>query len=339
MQQSGVLLSFFGAFWFNLYAMKNCFADRSILILVLVLLALPILSCQGVDNEPFTVVLLPDTQNYSEKYPETYLEQTRWVAGNIENENIRFVIHLGDIVQNSDREEEWRNADLAHRVFDEAVPPVPYSVVPGNHDVVHRGDITTWETDLFEKYFGPQRFTSREWYGGGMKGFNSSNYCFFEGGGVKFMVLSLNFAPGEEIIEWADSVLADHKNLPVILVTHAHLNMRGRMNHPMPYGLDGYAGVRLWENFIRRHENINLVLCGHVTGANRLESVNDFGKTVNELLFDYQGEENGGNGWLVKMRFLPGEDRIDLTTYSPILGRTWESPHHTFSLEYDFPGR
>ena len=88
------------------------------------------------------------------------------------------------------------------------------------------------------------------------------------------MVLSLNFAPGEEIINWADSVLEKHNKMPVILVTHAHLNLKGHINHPMPYGLDGYVGVRLWENFLKRHENINLVLCGHVGGANRQESVN-----------------------------------------------------------------
>ena len=309
------------------------------LILLLILAITGTLSCQVQDNQPFTVILLPDTQNYSEKYPDTYLAQTRWVAEHIEEENTRFVIHLGDMVQNSEIEGEWEIAHRAHLVFDEAEPPIPYSVVPGNHDVVHRGEITTWETDLYEKYFGPQRFAGREWYGGGMDGLNSSNYCFFEGGGARFMVLSLNFAPGEEIIEWADSVIEKHRETPIILVTHAHLNMRGRMNHPMPYGLDGYAGDRLWENFIRRHENINLVFCGHVTGANRVESVNDHGKTVNEILFDYQGEENGGNGWLVKMRFIPGEDRIDFTTYSPVLDRTWDSPANTFSLEYDFPGR
>ena len=152
------------------------------------------------------------------------------------------------------------------------------------------------------------------------------------------MVLSLNFAPGEEVVEWADSVLAEHKGMPVILVTHAHLNTKGRMDIPMPYDLDGYVGVRLWENFIKRHENISLVLCGHITGANRLESLNDFGKPVHELLFDYQGEKNGGNGWLVKMQFIPEESRIQFTTYSPVLDRVWESPDNTFSMAYEFPG-
>jgi len=31
------------------------------------------------DRAPFSVVLLPDTQNYSEKYPGTYLSQTCWI--------------------------------------------------------------------------------------------------------------------------------------------------------------------------------------------------------------------------------------------------------------------
>lgn len=308
-------------------------------ILLLIIVSLGGLSCAEQPSDPFTVIVLPDTQNYSELYPETYLNQAQWIADNAEKENVRFVIHLGDIVQNSEAVEEWKLADRAHQVFDKAEPPVPYSVVPGNHDVVHEGEVTTWKTDLFDEYFGPHRFEGRDWYGGGMGGSNSSNYCFFEGAGVRFMVMSLNFAPGEEVIQWADSVIEKYKKMPVILVTHAHLNTKGRMNIPMPYGLDGYVGVRLWENFIRRHENINLVLCGHVGGAYRMLSENDFGKPVNELLFDYQSEANGGNGWLVKMQFIPAENRIQFTTYSPKLNRVWESPLNTYSLDFDFPGR
>lgn len=306
------------------------------MLILILFISMPI-PCLGRNDQPFTVIVMPDTQNYAEKYPDIYLGQTRWIVNNVEKENIRFVIHLGDMVQNSEEEGEWKIAHEAHLAFDQACPPVPYSVVPGNHDVVWQGDVTTWETDLFEKYFGPHRFLEKDWYGGCMKGLNSSNYSFFEGGGVKFMVLSLNFAPSAEVIEWAESVLKQHRRIPVILVTHAHLNNEGRINHPKPYGLEGSVGTMLWEKLIRRHENIQLVLCGHVTGAHRLESINDHGGKVHELLFDYQGESNGGNGWLVKMKFHPSEDRIDFTTYSPSLGRTWDSPANTFSLDYDFP--
>ena len=30
-------------------------------------------------NEVFSIVLLPDTQFYSQKYPETYVAQTMWI--------------------------------------------------------------------------------------------------------------------------------------------------------------------------------------------------------------------------------------------------------------------
>ena len=56
----------------------------------------------GCGNEPATIVMLPDTQLYSENNPEIFHDQTRWVAEHIAEENIRFVTHVGDVVQNYD---------------------------------------------------------------------------------------------------------------------------------------------------------------------------------------------------------------------------------------------
>jgi len=50
-------------------------------------------------KESFSIVLLPDTQNYSEKYPGTYVAQATWIRQQTKADNIKFVIHLGDIVQ------------------------------------------------------------------------------------------------------------------------------------------------------------------------------------------------------------------------------------------------
>ena len=84
-------------------------------------------------QDPFTVVLIPDTQYYSEKHPKIYLAQTEWIKKRAKPDNIKFAIHLGDIVQN-DTIEEWENADRAHKIIDGIVP---YSMVPGNHDMAH----------------------------------------------------------------------------------------------------------------------------------------------------------------------------------------------------------
>src|SRR5215510_3024485 len=84
-------------------------------------------------NEVFTLVLLPDTQFYSEKYPETYVAQTMWIRERAKADNIKFVVCLGDIVQNAHVEKEWLNAYEASHILDGVVP---YTSVPGNHDLV-----------------------------------------------------------------------------------------------------------------------------------------------------------------------------------------------------------
>src|SRR5690348_2204461 len=42
----------------------------------------------------FTIVVLPDTQHYSEDYPGTFLAQTTWIAENLAARKIAAVIHL-----------------------------------------------------------------------------------------------------------------------------------------------------------------------------------------------------------------------------------------------------
>ncbi|MCA9071438.1 MAG: hypothetical protein KDA84_21065, partial [Planctomycetaceae bacterium] len=79
-------------------------------------------------DEPFTVVLLPDTQFYSEKYPENYVAQTLWIRERRKQDNIKLAIHLGDIVQTPTKEKEWQNADRAMALIDGVVP---YSMAPG----------------------------------------------------------------------------------------------------------------------------------------------------------------------------------------------------------------
>ena len=49
--------------------------------------------------EPFTLVVVPDTQNYTDFdniNTEYNLGQMRWIRDNMTNLNIKFVMHLGD---------------------------------------------------------------------------------------------------------------------------------------------------------------------------------------------------------------------------------------------------
>ena len=281
----------------------------------------------------FTVVVLPDTQNYSQSFPDTYLAQTEWIKDRARDDNIKFVIHLGDIVQNhNDAEEEWRLADRAHRVLDGAVP---YSMVPGNHDMGMVDKRLTRDTSLYNKYFPPGRFDKYPWYGGHYGEANDSNYCLFEAGGMKFLVLSLEMCPRDETLAWAGRVVNEHRDHRVIVATHCYMRPDGRdKKTARAYGLDGATGEELWDKFIRKHENIFMVISGHVLGVGLQTNANDAGLPVHETLVDYQGLPNGGDGWLRILRFAPSENKIHVEAYSPLLDETNQDPAHTFTLDY-----
>jgi hypothetical protein len=285
-------------------------------------------------DEVFTVVLLPDTQNYSERYPETYVAQAMWIRERLNSDNLKFVVGLGDVVQNAGAEKEWQNADVAAKILDGVVP---YSIVPGNHDLVPLGKARTRETTLFRKYFPPARYEKEPWYGGHLGEGNDNNYCVFEAAGRRFLVLSLEFCPTDETLAWASGIVERHPNHNVIVATHCYMNTKGRENAaPTTYKLVGNSGEQLWQKFVSKHPNIFLVACGHHSGVLTQTSTNAFGGKVIEILTDYQNLKNGGDGWLRTMKFVPSENKIYVDAYSPLLKEHNPDARHTHTIDLDF---
>ena len=297
---------------------------------VLFILAITLLSCTiAVAEQPaesFSVVLLPDTQFYSEKSPDTYVAQTEWIKRRVEADNTKFVVHLGDLVQTATVEQEWINCDKAHRVLDGVVP---YSVLPGNHDIATGHDAAPGATELYNKYFPPSRFEDRPWYGGHHGETNDANYCRFDAGGMKFLVVSLAYDPSDEMLQWAGQVVAEHPEHRVIVATHMYMNPKGRLK----------PAERIWTELVSKHANIFMVLCGHIGATAHRTSRNNAGRIVHEILCDYQNKPNGGNGWLQTMRFVPAENTILVKAYSPLLDKGNDGLQHTYPLEYDMSGR
>lgn len=127
----------------------------------------------------FAVFVMPDVQFYTESVhqPEgaAHLDLvTRWIcawrAGWTEPSTgkqmpIAMVIQLGDLVQGGDFDqdrdgvlEEWVRVDAAFDNLD-ACPsgPVPYLVIPGNHDYQPKNRYES-VTGGFNRYFGPDRW-------------------------------------------------------------------------------------------------------------------------------------------------------------------------------------
>ena len=97
----------------------------------------------------WSFVLLPDTQCYSESYPDVFMAQTEWIARQRQARNIQFVLHLGDITNNNVHP-EWINARRAMDVLRQA--GIPHLLVPGNHDMGTWGNADSRES-FFSDYF------------------------------------------------------------------------------------------------------------------------------------------------------------------------------------------
>ena len=288
-------------------------------------------------GKPFTFVVLPDTQFYSLRYPDIFAKQLTWVKEQKEARNIACVIHEGDITDGS-TEKEWKVADQAMSVIDGVVP---YCMVMGNHDY-GKSDPAHRNAARFNKHFGIQRFEKQPWYGGHFGEGNENAFYLIRVEGMDFLILCLEFGPRDEVLEWANRVVAEHKHHRVIVVTHCYMYLdgtrvgKGDKWNPHDYGVKGNDGDEIWEKFASKHKNIFLVLSGHIVneGHGRLASIGSNGNKVDQILADYQEMENGGNGWLRIMEFRPAENKIVVTTYSPFMSQYAEDPENRFEIEY-----
>lgn len=303
----------------------------------------------ALQKDAFTIVVLPDTQNYSERYPETYTAQTRWIIENQQARNIACVLHLGDIT-NHNTAPEWENAVRSMQVLD---GKVPYFMVPGNHDYSERGGCKDRTTHLNE-YFPIARYRELATFGGVYDkepDRMENSFHLFSAGGRKFLVLGLEFGPRKDVVRWANEVVGRHADRSVILITHAFIYYNetrydwkkyGGKQSWNPHGYpvakatqdDVSDGEELWTDLVSKHENFILTLNGHVLGdgLGRVMTTTPGGRDVHQLLVNFQMRPKGGDGWLRLLEFQPDGRTVLVADYSPTRGERNESTQNKFTL-------
>ncbi len=322
-------------------------------ILVIFLTVCLFSSCQSINsithnkNRSFSIVILPDTQNYTDSSyggsPELFRQQTQWIKDNKEKLNIVMVAHVGDIVQNPDQTPEWEMASDAFKTIDDEVP---YIFCLGNHDIGKDKNTPPDERfTLLNDYFPPSRFTGNPLYEKNFgadkekhfmeKGKSDNYYLYFRGGEEKFLIIALEFKPRDNVLTWANQVVSAHPNHRCIVLTHGYLNAQGK--HGMgKYGITGNYPPQIWEKFVRKNPNIFMVFCGHILGEASSTCAGDAGNTIHQILVDYQNAYigNGGHGFLRIMTFYPDQNIIENQTYSPSLDVYINRDKSRFTLEY-----
>lgn len=304
--------------------------------------------------EPFTFVVLPDTQGYTASAANEAImgQQTRWIRDYRSDLNTAFVAQVGDLVESHPSDPMWQRASKHMSVLDDA--GIPNAVLPGNHDM----DVNTGEAAKFDQYFPPSRYTRSSWtpstarYGGhlGQDVYgddpldrrNKDSFSVFSAGGMDFLVLSLEYEAPDYALAWAEKVIANNPDRRIIVSMHDFIDTddrRGDFNTRKDAGIN--AAPAIWDKLIFPHCNVFMVVNGHWTsrtdptqGEGRRTDVNACGKPVHQLLSNYQGRPHGGDGWLRYYTFDPSNDTISARTYSPYLQRYETDADSQFTLRY-----
>ena len=291
----------------------------------------------------FTIIGLPDTQYYTDirhgGTPAHFTAQTQWIADNKNSLNIVFVAHLGDVVQKGNTKEiPWMYADYSMSIIEESLitnleDGIPYGIAVGNHDqgvgVGSGGE--PGETELYNQYFGENRFLGRSYYGGHYGTKNDQHYVLFSASGYDFIAIffEYNTDPEESVLVWADSLLNTYSTRRAIIVSHYIIDA----GIQPPWGTQGQA---IYEG-LNDNPNMFLMLCGHKSAEGIRQDTTINGNIVYTLLSDYQYYPNGGNGFLRIMEFSPMNNTIQVKTYSPTLNQYETKGSSQFTLIYDMP--
>ncbi|GHH35028.1 LamG-like jellyroll fold domain-containing protein [Lentzea cavernae] len=290
------------------------------------------------DGARFTIAVLPDTQYLLDEGgsdPEPVREALRALAKRRREANIVFMAHLGDVTEHG-TEREMR---LADQVFGAIGNQVPYSVLAGNHDV--SGDDQRGPTP-YSRTFGPERFAGMKTFGGfAPDGYNS--FHVITAGGRRWLLLALDWRVSDKGVQWAQKVLDEHRALPTILTTHDLVG-------GSPQAALSEHGKRLWDNLIRRNDQIFLTLNGHYWPSGRVTLTNDHGNPVHLHITNYQERYYGGAGMVRFYSFDLARNVIDVETFSPwLLNRRTTLPEaetaeisgeaDRFTVEIDFRER
>lgn len=137
-------------------------------------------------------------------------------------------------------------------------------------------------------------------------------------------IISLEFGPRKEVIEWVSQIVKNNKSQKYILMTHEWLTLDGeridscgfadlqfpRLSHTNP--------EEIWQKLVFPNDNILCVLCGHNGFCKYLFSENKFGRNVGQILFNLQYQENGGDGMIQLWEFPNDKNEINISVYNTI---------------------
>ena len=295
---------------------------------ILSLLILYLLIFQSVQAQKFVIGILPDTQVEVNIKPEMFMSQMNWLAAKSDSLNMPIVLHVGDIVD-FNNVIHYERASKGFKILDDA--RVLYAVCLGNHDTDAVGENTgsaapgntnknLRQTGKFNSYFPVERFRNQK---GRFEENKSDNaYYTFKAGGLKWLVLSLEFCARQEPVDWANTVIPKYPKHNVIILTHSHLTGTGVIDQRNA-GYGDLSPQQIYDRMIKKHPNVRFVFSGHTGSSTYCDDTGEHGNHIYQILQDYQGQDAGG-GYIRLLEIDTKAGTINGKMYSPYYNITKE---------------
>lgn len=229
-----------------------------------------------------------------------------FIKDNYESKKMKYVFGLGDIVDNGKIKDE-NGTEVSTAALEWAYAKnlivsklgangIPYSLIGGNHDFMR-----PWDTGFNTNFKDEPTLTDN--ISGYYQGTDVYNYYMnFDVEGTPYMLLALEYGANDDILAWANSVIAQNRHRRVIITTHGYMNRDGTTLDggdyaaPKPNGTDNEHylkynnGDEMWEECVKLHPNVIMVLSGHIDYNNIVmrEDKGIYGNTVHQFLIDPQ---------------------------------------------------
>ncbi len=126
----------------------------------------------------------------------------------------------------------------------------------------------------------------------------------------------MGWGVNDEDMQWINDVLKQYPDRKAILNFHEYLLVSGNRSP---------IGEEIFQKVVEKNENVFLVLSGHYHDSETLISEVDddqdgiADRKVYQMLGDYQGGPEGGQGYMKLLHFDQKNNRILINTYSPYL--------------------
>lgn len=281
-----------------------------------------------IDQDDSYIIVFGDLQTYTMgRYIEYYRHSCEWIRNQYDaGYNIQSILAVGDITQNN-TPEQWLSFKTAS---DTVTSVIPYFVCVGNHDYSWSSSKIYDRSNTKINTYAHFPLTDEQivdYYQDG----DLANYVAKLNVQTDLMLLSLEFAPREEVLSWAIDYVGSHTDNVFVLMTHEWLTGKGERivsGSDSESQLNGYSSYTLpeqiWCRLVSRYNNILCIICGHDGFSTKSFTPNDSGRLVPQILFNLQSVANGGNGLIQIWKFDSESFTVRVSIYDTINDRVYE---------------